>query len=208
MKKLLYIALLFWVGIAQAQISTGSETEFDYGIKNNATQTVTDPIFVTTQGTDGTYGKVTLENLQGRKAFLSTGLIKNGLISINADPTKYNVTAGIGVITNFDNPEVPTSTIVNFPATTGKTPTYLTTGNITYIAINASGVIVESASQFTPIQRRDLILLGAVIHSNLTNINVVNNPALLRSAHDGGDVRFQRAGRTLGHDANKYTANG
>jgi len=208
MKKLLYIALLFWAGITQAQISTGSEQEFDYGIKNNATQTVTDPIFVTTQGTDGTYGKVTLENLQGRKAFLSTGLVKNGLISINADPTKYNVTAGIGVITNFDNPEAPTSTIVNFSAVTGKTPTYLTSGNITYIAINASGAIVESASQFTPIQRRDLILLGAVIHSNLTNINVVNNISAPTNADTNQLHDFIEAVGPLNLTGNKYTANG
>jgi len=208
MKKLLYIALLFWVGITQAQISTGSEHEFYYGIKNNSTQTVTNPIFVTTQGTDGTYGKVTLENLQGRKAFLSTGLIKNGLISINADPTKYNVTAGIGVITNFDNPEAPTSTIVNFSAVTGRTPAYLNTGNITYIAINASGVIVESASQFTPIQRRDLILLGAVIHSNLTNINVVNNISAPTNADTNQLHDFIEAVGPLNLTGNKYTANG
>jgi len=135
-------------------------------------------------------------------------LIKNGLISINADPTKYNITAGIGVISNFDDPENPVSTIVNFPAVTAKTPTYLTSGNITYIAINASGVVVEQATPFTTTQRRDLILLGAVIHSNLTNINVVNNISAPTNADTNQLHDFMEAIGALNLTGNKYTANG
>src|SRR3972149_1298740 len=88
MKKIIFL-LLCTVSM-YGQISTGQEQEFDYGIKNNSTQTITTPTYLGTVGADGTYGKITLENLQGKKAFLSTGLIKNGLISANGDPTKFN----------------------------------------------------------------------------------------------------------------------
>ena len=142
------------------------------------------------------------------KQFLSTGLLKNGLITINGDPTKFNVMAGIGVISNFDNPEAPVSNIINFGAFTGITPTYLTTGNITYLAVNSSGVLVQQATEFTTSQRRDLILLGAVIHSNLTTINVINNISAPSNADTNQLHDLMTYVGALNLDGNKYTANG
>jgi len=206
MKHLLF--LLFSIATF-GQVSTGQETPFDYGIQNTAAQLVGNSDYVVTQGNDGTYGKYlfNLNNIE-KKQFLSTGLIKNGAISINADPTKYNISAGIGVITNYDNPEIPTCTIVNFAATTGKTPTYLTSGNITYVAINSSGAIVEQATAFTTSQRRDLIILGAVIHSNLTTINVVNNISAPTNADTNQLHDLMSYIGALNLTGNKYTANG
>lgn len=190
------------------QVSTGQEQEFDYGIKNNSTQTVTTPTYLGTVGADGTYGKILLADLQGKKAFLSTGLIKNGLISANGDPTKFDITSGIGIISNFDDPENPTSTIINFPAFTGVTPTYLLTGTITYVAINNTASIVMQATPFTPEQRRSLIVLGAVIHSNLTTINVINNISAPSNASTNQLHDFIEAVGALNLTGNKYTANG
>lgn len=149
-----------------------------------------------------------LESIVNKKEFLSTGLIKNGAISINADPTKYNISAGVGVISNFDDPNNPVVTPVNFNAITGHTPAYLTSGNITYVAINSSGAIVESASPFTMSQRRDLIILGAVIHSNLTIINVVNNISAPTNASTNQLHDFMEAVGSLNITGNKYSANG
>ncbi len=150
---------------------------------------------------------IVFDSLQ-KKSFLSTGLIRNGLITINADPTKYNVAAGVGIVSDFTNPDNPTVVVVNFSSVTGKIPTYLNTSNITYVAINAAGTIVESAAPFTTTERRSLILLGAVIHSNLTTINVANNisnpvNAATNQLHD-----FMEAVGTLNTSGNKYSANG
>ena len=206
MKKILFL-LLCTVSM-YGQVSTGQEQEFDYGIKNNSTQTVTTPTYLGTVGADGTYGKILLSDLQGKKAFLSTGLIKNGLISANGDPTKFNITAGIGIISNFDDPENPTSTIVNFPAFTGITPTYLLTGTITYVAINDVATVVMQATPFTPEQRRSFIVLGAVVHSNLTTINVINNISAPTNASTNQLHDFIEAVGALNLTGNKYTANG
>jgi len=206
MKNILF--LLFSIATF-GQVSTGQETPFDYGIQNTAAQLVGNSDYVVTQGNDGTYGKYLFNlNKIDKKQDLSTGLIKNGTISINADPTKYNISAGIGVITNYDNPEIPTCTVVNFPAVTGKTPTYLTTGLITYVAVNSSGVIVEQATQFTTSQRRDLIILGAVIHSNLTTINVVNNISAPTNADTNQLHDLMTYIGALNLTGNKYTENG
>jgi hypothetical protein len=188
------------------QVSTGQEQEFDYGIKNNSTQTVTSSVNLVTQGADGTYGKIAL-NIN-TKGFLSTGLIKNGLISANGDPTKFNITAGIGIISNFDDPENPISTLINFPDFTGITPTYLLTGTITYVAINSTPAVVMQATPFTPEQRRSLIVLGAVIHSNLTTINVINNISAPTNASTNQLHDFIEAVGALNLTGNKYTANG
>jgi len=206
MKKILFL-LLCTVSM-YGQVSTGQEQPFEYGIKNNSTQTVTTPTYLGTVGADGTYGKILLADLQGKKAFLSTGLIKNGLISANGDPTKFNITAGIGIISNFDDPENPTSTIINFPAFTGITPTYLLTGTITYVAINDVASIVMQATPFTPEQRRSLIVLGAVVHSNLTTINVINNISAPSNASTNQLHDFIEAVGALNLTGNKYTANG
>src|SRR3990172_688756 len=77
MKKIIFL-LLCTVSM-HGQISTGQEQEFDYGIKNNSAQVVTSSVNIVTQGADGTYGKFPLD--LNKKAFLSTGLIKNGLIA-------------------------------------------------------------------------------------------------------------------------------
>lgn len=143
-----------------------------------------------------------------QKAYLSTGLIKNGLISANGDPTKFNITAGIGIISNFDDPENPVSTIINFPAFNSITPTYLTTGNITYVAINSTPSVVMQATPFTPEQRRSLIVLGATIHSNLTTINVLNNISAPTNADTNQLHDFMEAVGALNITGNKYTANG
>lgn len=63
MKKTIIYLLLFLPFIGLAQVSTGQEQEFDYGIKNNSTQTVTTPVNIVTQGSDGTYGKATYSTL-------------------------------------------------------------------------------------------------------------------------------------------------
>ena len=215
MKKILFLLLLTCAGYAQT--TTGQEQDFDYGIRNNVSQLDDNAVFITVQNSDGVQGKSTssvwakkiyVDNADVKKSFLSTGLIKNGLVQANADPTKFNITAGIGIISNFDDPENPTSTIVNFPAFIGITPTYLTTSNITYIAINSSATIVQQATPFTNVQRRDYIILGAVIHSNLTTINLINNISAPTNAGTNQLHDLMEAIGALNVDGNKITANG
>ena len=203
MKKLkLFISLLFtmfsMVVFGQAEyekISITANTQDNSALKVNV------------QSSSNEINWKYIKDFQKEKEYLSTGLIKSGVISINGDNTKYNVTAGIGIITNFDDPENPTSTIINFPAVVAKTPSYLTTSNITYVAINSSGTVTESATPFTPEQRRTLIILGAVIHSNLTNINVVNNISAPTNASTNQLHDLMEAIGALNLSGNKFSAN-
>lgn len=188
-------------------ISTFAQAEFPEGIQVTNIQDNT-ALKVNVQNATGVINWKYLADFQKEKAILSTGLLKNGLISANGDPTKFNITAGIGIISNFDDPENPTSTIVNFPEFTGITPTYLLTGTITYVAINSTPAVVMQATPFTPEQRRSLIVLGAVIHSNLTTINVLNNISAPSNASTNQLHDFIEAVGALNLTGNKYTANG
>lgn len=204
MKKILLILLAF------TSFASFAQAEFPEGIQITGGQpTVTNPIFLTTTDATGLQGKnSTVLSDVLKKQFLSTGLLKNGLITINGDPSKFNISAGIGVISDFANPEIPVSSIINFGPFTAITPTYLTTGNITYMAVNSSGVLVQQATEFTTSQRRDLIILGAVIHSNLATINVVNNISAPSNADTNQLHDFMNYVGALNLDGNKYTANG
>jgi len=210
MKKILFLLLLI-TSVSYGQTTLANKLK----ITGNTLSTST--LKINTQETDGQINYIPASSLPistvnalelAKKQFLSTGLLKNGAITINGDPTKFNITAGIGIISNFDDPENPISTIINFPAFTGVTPTYLTTGNITYIAINSTPAVVMQATPFTAIQRRDLIELGVVVHSNLTTINVINN---LSSPTEAGTNQLHDLFDFIGAlnlSGNVYSANG
>lgn len=106
---------------------------------------------------------------------LSNGVKEGMAISINTDTTKINISSGSGIIVDDSTPDTPTYTVINYAGATGVTLTNLNTANATYIAINNTGTIVQQVTEFTPEQRRSLIILGVAIHSNRLIVNVVNN---------------------------------
>jgi len=215
MKKILFL-LLCTVSI-YGQTSTGQEQEFDYGIKNNSLQTITTPTYIGTFGTDGTQGKIpsayiaktaAVQDSLNKKINLPTGFLQGLQLSINADPTKFNIAAGYYVVTDFTNLTQPVVKIINYAGATGLTPAYLATSNSTYIALDINGAVVSSASPFTDAQRRTLVIVGNVVHSNNTTINVTNEikapiVAVGNQLHD-----FMKAIGFLNESGNVYSANG
>lgn len=106
---------------------------------------------------------------------LSTGWVSGMLLSINSlDNSKFDISSGVFIITDYTNPLSPTVTKVEYPGVTGITPYFLTTNNSTYLAIDINNTIVQSQNQFNYSQRRQYCLIGSVIHSNRTIINTVN----------------------------------
>lgn len=99
----------------------------------------------------------------------SSGIRSGGLVTINADDTKFDVSAGSGWIVVHSATLPTTITAVTWTAFTAQTVTNLATSFATDIAINSSGAIVQQDS-FTDIELRSLILLGGIDHSNQTSI--------------------------------------
>lgn len=115
-----------------------------------------------------------INELEDKKQSLSTGFLSGLELSINIDNTKFNIAEGYYVITNYVNQLNPSALVKHFLGMTAITPAYLATANATYIALDASGNIIQSASPFTDENRRDYAIVGGIIHSNRININLIN----------------------------------
>lgn len=106
----------------------------------------------------------------------STGSAFFGGIGISSDPTKFNIGIVHGwFIDNTTDTENPTKLHITFSAQSGITPSALTTHNVTYIAINSVGSVVQQTIPFDQTQERTLIKLGVVGHPNRTTITNFNN---------------------------------
>ena len=111
----------------------------------------------------------------------STGLVTGGVLSINADTTKFNISAGFGfVVDNVTDPFNPTGVKVTWDAFTAIVPNFIATAASTQIGMDANGNVIQQVAAFTAQELRDTyIKLGGISH--LDNINVdgafaVTNP--------------------------------
>lgn len=144
-----------------------------------------------------------------KKQNLPTGFITGLQLSINVDPTKVDIAPGAYAISDFTDLENITVQIIQITLPiTGIIPLYLNTSNISYIALDINQNIVQSSSPFTNEQRRTLAIIGAAIHSNLVNVNVVNEikapiVAPTNQLHD-----LMRAIGSFNLEGNIYSANG
>ena len=95
----------------------------------------------------------------------ATGVIAGGFITINADPTKFDVSDGNGII--YDT-VTEVKTIVSWTGLTAQSTTYV--GDETFISINTAGSVVFSTTLPTNNQIRDNIYLGQIVHLDQINI--------------------------------------
>ena len=110
------------------------------------------------------------------KYSVTSGIIAGGILSINVDNTKFNVSAGRGIIvdnwTDIDNPivyEVSWGDIVGISAE------YLAASTLSHIGVDRNGNIIQRPTEETNEQRRDIIMIGSLGHTN--NLNIANaNP--------------------------------
>lgn len=109
----------------------------------------------------------------------STGVLAGGELSINAgDNTKFDMAAGVYVFVDFTyDPVSPQRTFVPKEAVTAQTVTNIGTQLVTYIGVDVTGTIIQSETPFTDTQRRTIAQVGVLVHSNLTNLNAVNDTA-------------------------------
>jgi len=106
---------------------------------------------------------------------LSNGVKTGMVLSINTDPTLFNISPGVGLTVDNSDPLNPVLTPVSFPGMEAVALPYISLVNATYVGVDSTGAVVQQTTDFTDIQRRSLIILGAIIHSNRVIANVVNN---------------------------------
>ena len=101
----------------------------------------------------------------------STGILSGGILSVNVDDTKFDISDGGGYISDANG----LLTKVLWTGLTAQTPTAPYSGILTYVFINSSGVSFTQANKPTNTQIRNNIFLGVLIHTNFINLNTVNN---------------------------------
>jgi len=106
---------------------------------------------------------------------LSTGLISGGILAINAgNNAHFDVPVLVAYFADYTNPSAPTGTYFNYAGSSNNTVTALATQLVTYVGIDKNGTLYQQAAPYTASQRRTIVPLGSLIHSNHTNINAIN----------------------------------
>jgi len=95
----------------------------------------------------------------------STGWLKGGELSANADTTKFDYAAGKGIIVDSSDPDNPTRTEVTWDAGTAITPAFLNTAAATFLLIDIDGNLVQQATFPESPETRNNIQIGAVVHA-------------------------------------------
>jgi hypothetical protein len=104
----------------------------------------------------------------------STGVYKGGVLSIGTPNTTFSISDGNGAVAD-NSTGTNIYTFVSWTGKTNITATYVASGLVSYVAIDIAGNVVQQLAPFTQTQSRSLILLGSLIHTNLTNLDAVNN---------------------------------
>lgn len=139
----------------------------------------------------------------------SNGVIEFSGLTFTPSATTYSVSAiKAWFVDNTTSPLGPTRQYVEIPASSGNTLSGLTGQNVTYIAINSGGTISQQSIPFTPTQRRSLIRLGVVIHSNKTFINAINNQPSVALSPTAQLYDLVDSIRVFNVTGNTFSANG
>ena len=116
------------------------------------------------------YTKSQSDSLLGTPKPDSSGLISGGDVTINADPTKINISAGSGWVLDWTDPVNPVGTLVTWGAITGVAIPNLA-GLLTTVGVDATGAAVFLTGGAPTAQaRRDRIQLSIAVHTNGTSV--------------------------------------
>jgi len=198
MKKLLLLLLM--PAFILAQTANGTETKAN-AFRALSPQTVTTPINLSTMGTDGTIGKVT--SVMNQNA--NSGILYGGGLAVNVDPTKYDISAGEGYVSNTLSGTVSR---VSWTTATAQTTPYLLTAVATYVLKDNTGATVLQTTAPTPQQFRTHIYLGKLAHTTFTTILfAVSEPS--RMFNVAGDLHdLVSSFGSINRSGNTITPNG
>lgn len=147
-------------------------TNVEVGLGNVQNLDQTDPSNIVQ---DATHRFTNDDSIIHAKNVCGSGVKLGGIMSINVDSTKIDIAPMEGIIVDNTDPNNPIEYTVSYPGATGIPVMNIATANITYIGIDATNTVIQQTTEFTPMQRRTLIILGAAIHSNKVIVNAINN---------------------------------
>lgn len=151
-----------------------------------AGDTMTGDLVLAGAGTDLTVGGVITDTYAGVSGdvmrllttSLSTTVTSGGVVTINADPTKFDITATEGWIVDYDPTAAisatnPMLTPVSYPGATGLTVTLGAGVQLIFLLIDSTGAVVQQATAPTRVQYRTHLVLAAMARTgaNIVEVN-------------------------------------
>lgn len=140
---------------------------------------------------------------------LSTGNIDGGELSVNADPTKFDIAAGVGVVVDaHTDPVNPIVSTLTWDAFAAEVPIHIASASASFVGLNNLGAIVQQVGPFSSSDRRDLIVSGLLAHNDNVNIQQVIDQSfpVLNPVNQFIDL-FQAIG-VVNTSGNVFSANG
>ena len=138
----------------------------------------------------------------GNTVNAATGIFSGGILSINADDTKFNVSDGSGVI--FDTTTL-VATTVTWSGLIAQSGVYI--ADTSFVSINLSGVPILSSTTPTNSEIRDNIFLGQIVHLNQVNLNAVLNEQMTLLSTNNQLRDFMEAVGDLNTSGNLMSSN-
>jgi len=157
---------------ASTEDFTVDKATFDASIATSASNVTFDDTTINT-GSNNVQGAL---DVVGAQAFfarygVSTGWLSGGEVTPVADPAKFDLAAGTGLLVNAQDPTNITAQSIAWTAKLNSDPQFLATNAVSFLAINSSGALVQSATFPVEDEFRDVIQMGAVVHGDNTTIN-------------------------------------
>lgn len=194
------------------------ETTAEVAAQIEAHRTATDPhadrayadaLMATHNSTAGVHQIADVATLQDEldlAPFESTGSVTGFALSVFS-ATQVTIAPGTAIFTSWASPAAPAAAKVVY-AGANVTITGIGGSFITYLAINSAGAILQQSTPYTAVQRRTLVPLGAVVHTNLVSISsaVSKVPSLQGTGNQLHDL-LDAIG-TLNVSGNVYSAGG
>jgi len=110
----------------------------------------------------------------------NSGVLTGLAVTINVDPTKFDIAAGTGIVVDWTTPATPTITYVSYAGSTGNTIPSMAAG-YTRIYIDKTGTLIKSSGGLdTASFRRNYIVLPILYHpdhATITNVSTDRKPA-------------------------------
>lgn len=139
-------------------------------------------VYVTSEGKHFTLvGGITngdwteLSGTGGGGGSTSTALMTSATMTINGDPTKFDIPAFTAIfVDNYTNPLVPVTTTLNYAGSTANVATNIGTSAQTNVFIDKLGNIIQSTVPITTSQTRDYVEIGSLIHLGGTISSIVS----------------------------------
>jgi len=135
------------------------------------------------------YSSQKTEEELNSKADKATGLSQGGVLTINTDAAKFNLSAGFGYVVNgHSDPENTTYTKVTWVAKIANVIPDLATQKQTYVSLDINGDLFFTNVPLTATQRRNFIRIGVLIHLNNAAVTYIDNQPTV-NIEMGGQVQ-------------------